>query len=83
MLAIESPRRLEFEDGFADDAGNPNPDMPAMKIRVSLDDQPDGGTRMAIETAFPSIEAMEQMITMGMDEGMTAAMGQIDAVLRG
>jgi hypothetical protein len=36
---------------------------------------------MAIETTFPSPEAMDQMITMGMDEGMTAALGQIDDIL--
>ena len=39
------------------------------------------GTRMVIETTFPSREAMEQMIEMGMEEGMSAAMGQIDGIL--
>ena len=42
VLAVDAPRRLEFEDGFADDAGNPNPDMPTMTIRVALDEQPGG-----------------------------------------
>jgi hypothetical protein len=37
---------------------------------------------MAIETTFPSLAAMEQMISMGMDEGMTLAVGQIDDLLR-
>ena len=82
VLAVDAPRRLEFEDGFADDAGDPNPDMPTMIIRVTLDAQPDGGTRMAVETTFPSIEAMEQLVLMGMEEGMTLALGQIDDLLR-
>jgi len=82
VLAVDAPRRLEFEDGFADDAGDPNPDMPTMIIRVTLDAQPDGGTRMAVETTFPSIEAMEQLVSMGMEEGMTLALGQIDDLLR-
>lgn len=82
VLAVEAPRRLEFEDGFADDAGDPNPDMPTMTIRVGLDEQPDGRTRMTIETAFPSLEAMEQIISMGMEEGMTSAIAQIDELLR-
>jgi hypothetical protein len=30
---------------------------------------------------FPSQAAMEQMMAMGMDEGMTLAIGQIDAIL--
>ncbi len=81
VLTVAAPHRLEFEDGFADDAGDPNPDMPVMIIRVTLNEQPNGGTRMAIETIFPSPEAMEQIVTMGMEEGMSAAIGQIDELL--
>ena len=40
-----------------------------------------GATRMVIETRFPSLEAMDQMVEMGMEEGLTAAIGQIDAIL--
>jgi hypothetical protein len=36
---------------------------------------------MAIETTFPSLETMQQMVEMGMDEGMSSAMGQMDALL--
>lgn len=82
VLAVDAPRSLEFEDGFADDAGEPDPDMPVMTMRVALDEQPGGGTRMTIETTFPSREAMDQIISMGMDEGMAAALGQIDDLLR-
>ena len=81
VVAAEPPRRLEVEDGFANDAGEPNPDMPTMSIRVSIDEQPSGGTRMAVVTTFPSVEVMDQMVAMGMEEGMTAAAGQIDAIL--
>lgn len=82
VLAVDAPHRLEFEDGFADDAGHPNPDMPTTTTRVTLNEQPDGGTQMAIETTFPSLEAMEQIISMGMEEGMTSAIAQIDELLR-
>jgi uncharacterized protein YndB with AHSA1/START domain len=82
VLEVDAPHRLEFEDGFADDAGEPNPDMPTMTIGVTLSEDASGGTRMAIETAFPSAETMDQMISMGMEEGMTAAVGQIDELLR-
>ena len=36
---------------------------------------------MSIESRFPSTEAMEQMVAMGMEEGLTEAVGQIDAIL--
>jgi uncharacterized protein YndB with AHSA1/START domain len=81
VLAVDAPRRLEFEDGFADDAGAPNPDLPTMTILVTLDELRGGGTRMTIETSFPSSEAMEQVIAMGMEEGMVLAIGQIDDLL--
>ena len=82
VLEVDAPRRLVFEDGFADEAGVPDQDMPTMTIHVTLDEQADGGTRMAVETAFPSTDAMERMISMGMEEGMTSAVAQIDEILR-
>ena len=81
VLAVEPPRRLEFEDGFADGDGSPITDMPVMIIAVTLDEVAPGRTRMAVETRFPSLEAMEQIISMGMEEGMTEAIGQIDELL--
>ena len=36
---------------------------------------------MSIESRFPSTEAMEQVLAMGMEEGLTQAVGQIDAIL--
>ena len=81
VIAVDAPHRLEFEDGFADDADEPNPNMPTMIIRVTLSEQPTGNTRMEVVTAFPSLEAMKQILSMGMEEGMTSAMSQIDGIL--
>jgi uncharacterized protein YndB with AHSA1/START domain len=81
VTSVDAPRRLELIDGFADDAGDPNPDMPTVTMRVTL--QEDAGvTTMSIETVFPSLEVMEQMASMGMEEGITEAVGQIDDLLR-
>jgi uncharacterized protein YndB with AHSA1/START domain len=80
VLSAEPPRRLEIEDGFADDTGAPNPAMPTMVMRVDISDRP-GGVTVTIVTRFPSAEAMEQLLGMGMEEGMREAMGQIDAIL--
>ena len=80
VLEVEAPHRLEFEDGFANDAGEPNPDLPTTITRVSLA-AADGGTTMAIETTFPSLEAMETLVEMGLEEGLSLAVGQIDGLL--
>jgi uncharacterized protein YndB with AHSA1/START domain len=80
VRTVEAPTRLELIDGFADDDGKPDPDMPTTVMIVSFT-AGDDGTVMAIESHFPSLEAMEQLVTMGADEGMALAMGQIDAIL--
>jgi uncharacterized protein YndB with AHSA1/START domain len=81
ILEVDSPHRLSFENGLADDTGEPMADMPFMIIRVVLSEISSGGTHMAIAGTFPSLEVMERYLTMGMEEGMTAAMSQIDGLL--
>ena len=36
---------------------------------------------MTVTSRFASTEQMEQLVAMGMEEGLRAAMGQIDGVL--
>lgn len=80
FLAIDEPNSLEFEDGFADQAGLPNPSMPTVHGLVVLQETA-GGTRMTVTSRFASVEQIEQLVEMGMVEGMTLAMGQIDEIL--
>ena len=81
VVTVEPPRRLEVEDTFCDDTGNPTPGMPTTHMRVDLRDRPGGGTVMEIVSTFPSLEAMEQLVQMGMEEGLKEALGQIDDLI--
>lgn len=81
IIEVEAPHRLVFEDGFADERGDPLPDMPTISLRVSLEAVGSGRTRMTIEDRFSSLEAMEQLLEMGMEEGMAQALSQIDDIL--
>ena len=81
ILEVDPPHRLVFRDGFANADGTPNDDMPRNEARVTIEDIGDGRTRMSIESIFPDTEAMEQLLAMGMEEGLTQAVGQIDAIL--
>ena len=80
VLAVDPPRSLEFEDGFSDATGAPDPSMPTTRARVELAETADG-TRMTLTSYFATAEQMDQLAQMGMVEGMTAAAGQIDDVL--
>jgi len=81
ILEADAPRSLVFRDGFANDDGTPNTDLPSTEARVTIDEIGLGRTRMSIQSTFPSTEAMEQVLAMGMEAGITQAVGQIDAVL--
>jgi uncharacterized protein YndB with AHSA1/START domain len=81
VLEAEPPRSLVFRDGFANDDGSPNVDLPVTIARVTIVGIVGGRTRMTIESTFPSPEAMEQVLAMGAEEGLTQAIGQIDAIL--
>ena len=48
---------------------------------VSITPGDKGGTTMTMESTFPSLDAMQQMIDMGMEEGIREAMGQMDALV--
>ena len=81
VLEADAPHRLVFRPGFANADGTPNTDLPIGTARVRIEEVGHGRTRMSIESVFPSAEAMEQVLAMGMEEGLTQAVGQIDAIL--
>ena len=80
ITAVEAPNRFEFDDGFAGDDGEPDNGMAPGHGIVTLEEQ-EGVTRMTTVMTFPSVEQLEQMVKMGMEEGMNQAMSQIDALL--
>jgi uncharacterized protein YndB with AHSA1/START domain len=81
VIEVEPPSRLVFLDGFANPDGTPNDELPTSTGRVTIEDIGAGRTRMSIETLFASAEAMEQVLAMGMEEGLNEAVGQVDAIL--
>jgi uncharacterized protein YndB with AHSA1/START domain len=81
VIEADAPRRLVFLDGFANADGTPNSDMPINEVRVAISEVGGGRTRMSIESVFPDAAAMEQLLGFGMEQGLTEAVGQIDAIL--
>jgi uncharacterized protein YndB with AHSA1/START domain len=80
FLSVDPGRGFEVRDGFADAEGNENPEMPSMQMVFTFDDTATG-SRLTTITRFASAEQLEQLLEMGMEEGMKSAMGQIDDVL--
>lgn len=82
VVEVDPPHGLAFRDsGCANDDGSPNPEQPQNTTRVRIEAIGAGRTRMAIEMAFPTTEAMDQVLANGTEEGLRQAVGQIDAIL--
>ncbi|EOM76756.1 SRPBCC domain-containing protein [Rhodococcus rhodnii] len=80
VTAVDAPTRLEFRDGFADENLQPNPDMPVSESVYTFTPI-DGGTRAVYTSTYASAEALQQVLDMGMIEGATSAVNQIDGFL--
>ncbi len=81
VVEVQAPKRLVVEDAFADDSWTPVPGMPVTVMQVDLVEKAPSGTRASIRSTFASVEAMQQLLDMGMDEGMRLAMEQMDDIL--
>lgn len=79
-VSVDEGRSFEVRDGFALDDGTPNTEMPDMRMVFEFTETA-LGSRLTTTTHFNTLEELEQLQAMGMMEGMSAAMGQIDAVL--
>ena len=80
FLAVDEGRSFEVEDGFASAPGVPDPQMPTMRMVFTFEPTATG-SRFTGVTHFPSVEAMERLVEMGMVEGMQSALGQLDDLL--
>lgn len=80
FTAVNAPHSFEVNDGFANEDGTPNDMMPSMKMKFEFEETANG-SRMTNIATFGSVEQLQQLIEMGMEEGTRSAMSQIDAVL--
>ncbi|NNE71659.1 MAG: SRPBCC domain-containing protein [Rhodothermales bacterium] len=82
VTRVDEPNGFSFEDGFADSDYNPVPDMPVSETDFTFEES-DGGTRATYVSTYASREALEKVLEMGVVEGATAAINNIDGLLGG
>lgn len=80
ITEVDEPHHLEFDDGFADDAGEPV-DLEDVTHAVVTLEESGSGTRMTTMSTFRTAAQLEILTDMGMEEGMRLAMSQIDDIL--
>lgn len=80
--AVDAPRSFTFRDGFADETFAKNPELPESTNEYVFSEV-DGGTEAVYTSTYASREGLEQVLAMGVVEGATSAINQIDALLAG
>ncbi|WP_413450420.1 SRPBCC family protein [Georgenia phoenicis] len=80
FLAVDPGRSFEVRDGFAEPDGTPTAGLPATRMVFTFEEA-GAGSRLTTQTSFASLDELEKLLSMGMEEGMTAAMSQVDAVV--
>lgn len=79
-VEIVAPEKIVWTDAFCDAEGNLNEDLPQGSMTITLTEQ-DGVTTFRNEVAFTSNEERDQIVAMGMIEGMTMTLNQLEGLL--
>jgi uncharacterized protein YndB with AHSA1/START domain len=81
VTAVDEPRTFEFEDGFAaDDSFAPLDDMPVSR-NVFAFEATDIGTKATFTSTYDSAAALQKVLDMGVVEGATSAINQLDGLV--
>ena len=81
VIAVDPPRHLERRAADVDVDGRPNDGNAMTAMIITIDERNGGGAAMAVRTHFNSQGGMEEVLAMGVEEGMRTVFWQIMAVL--
>lgn len=79
---VDEPNSFTFTDAFADENYQANPDMPVSENSYTFTSTPNG-TRAVYVSTYASAEGLQQVLEMGVVEGASLAINQIDTLLAG
>lgn len=80
ILRVDPPYEFELIDGFAQPDGQPDTNLPTVRVVFTFDETT-LGSMLTATTYFSSAEELEQLLAMQMLDGTREAMNQIDGVV--
>lgn len=80
FVEIEPETRYVAADVFADENGAANPELPTQTFTTSFIDE-GATTRVIVVVDYDSVEDLQTVVEMGMEEGVTMAQDQLEALL--
>lgn len=77
---VDSGKSFSGDDYFCDESGKKDENMPAMQWKTEF--LPEGtGTKLVSTVVFPSAADLEKILSMGMQEGYTMGLNQLEKLL--
>ncbi|WP_132993923.1 SRPBCC family protein [Gordonia zhaorongruii] len=80
FTAVDATSSFSFRDGFADADLIPDDSSPVAENRYTFS-AIDGGTRAVYSSSFGSADDLQKVLDMGVIEGASSAIDQIDALV--
>lgn len=77
---IVAPERIVYTDAFVDSEGNEQEGMPIAEVSMEFIEQ-DGKTLVKSVTTYPTKEARDTVIEMGVEQGMDQTLNRLDEYL--
>lgn len=78
---VDKPNHIEYLDYFANSKGEKDTSMPGMQIFMNFEEQ-NGQTTVTSTSVFPTQEAAQQALDMGVEQGMDSTLDQLDKLLK-
>ncbi|WP_445488106.1 SRPBCC family protein [Niallia sp. 03133] len=77
---IDPPNKIVYIDSFSDANENTNAEMPSIQVTLSFNEQKES-TLLTIRSSFDSSEQLQQVMQMGIVEGMSSQFDCLDEFL--
>lgn len=77
---IDAEKSFAYTDYFSNENGVETPDMPVMQIQVTFEDV-DAGTRVISTSVFESSDALQQVLDMGMEDGLRQTWDRLEELV--
>ena len=80
VKSVDAGKSFVAEDLFADDNGEANTELPSTMMTFDFT-ATETGSKMTSVSTYANLESLEQILAMGVVEGLKGAMSQMEAIL--
>ena len=79
---MDKPNHIEYLDFFATSQGEKDTSLPGMQILIDFTSESAQRTLVTSTSIFPTKDAAQQALDMGVEAGMNSTLDQLDSLLK-